>query len=202
MKTISKISLFLLTIILLSSCEKSYRFQIDSPKKATLDSEVSISIKEENNNGYEKVLFFVNGKEVTAQNGSFTLNTKEYGVGKQSISAMVYYGEGKSKRVNNSIEIFPNTEPALYTGRIVKTYPHDPNAFTQGLQYLDGYIYESTGKEGKSTISKLNLRTGEVLQRTKLEDEYFGEGITILNNKLYSLTWSCLLYTSPSPRDA
>lgn len=189
MKTISQLSLFLLTIILLSSCEKSYRFQIDSPKKATFETEVTISIKEENNNEYEKVLFFVNGKEVAAENGSFTLNTKDYGVGKKSISAMVYYGEGKSKRVNNSIEIFPKTEPALYTGKIINTYPHDSKAFTQGLQYVDGYIYESTGKTGKSTISKLNLKTGEVLKQTKLEDEFFGEGITILNDKLYSLTW-------------
>lgn len=189
MKTLSRISLFLLTVVLLSSCEKSYRFQIDSPKTASYETDVTFSIKEENNNEYEKVLFFVNGKEVTSQNGSVTLNTKDYGVGKQSISAMVYYGEGKSKRVNNTIEIFPNTEPTLYVGKIVNTFPHDPQAFTQGLQYKDGYIYESTGKEGKSTISKLNLKTGEVIQRVKLEDEYFGEGITILNDKLYSLTW-------------
>lgn len=190
MKTISKLSLFLLTAILLSSCEKSYRFQIDAPKKATLETEVSISIKEENNNSYENVIFFVNGKEVASQNGSFVLDTKDYRVGKQSISAMVYYGEGKSKRVNNTIEIFPNTEPVIYTGTIVKTYPHDSKAFTQGLQFKDGFIYESTGKKGKSTISKLNLKTGEVIQQTKLEDEYFGEGITILNDKLYSLTWT------------
>ena len=65
MKTLSQLSFFLFTILLLSSCEKSYRFQIDSPKKATLESKVNISIKEENNNAYEKVLFFVNGKEVT-----------------------------------------------------------------------------------------------------------------------------------------
>ena len=189
MKTISKISFFLLTIILLSSCETSYRFAIETPKSATLGDKINISVKEENGNTFEKTLIFVNGKEVDTENGAFTLDTKDYGVGKKSISAMVYYGEGKSKRVNNSIEIFPKTAPVLFTGTIVKTYPHDPNAFTQGLQYKDGFIYESTGKEGKSTISKLNLATGEVLKRTKLEDEYFGEGITILNDKLYSLTW-------------
>ena len=189
MKALSKISLFLLTIVILSSCEKSYRFNILVPKKTVLNEKVKISIQEENNRNFEKVLFFVNGKEVASENGSFTLYSKNYGVGRQSISAMVYYGEGKSKRVNNSIEVFPKTEPILYTGKIINTYPHNPEAFTQGLQYVDGYIYESTGKRGKSTISKLNLKTGEVLKQTRLEDEFFGEGITILNDKLYSLTW-------------
>jgi len=189
MKTISKISLLLLTIILLSSCETSYRFTIDSPKKAVLEDQITISIKEENNNAYEKALFFVNGKEVAAENGSFTLNTKNYGVGKQTISAMVYYGEGKSKRINNSIEVFANIPYQAYSYKIVNTFPHDDKAFTQGLEFRDGFLYESTGKEGQSTISKLDLQTGNVIRRIKLDDKYFGEGITILNDKLYSLTW-------------
>lgn len=189
MKIIHKILFTLLTVILLSSCETTYRFVIDTPKKVILEDEINVSIKEENGQPFKKVLFFVNGKEVASKNGTFTLDTNDHGVGKQIISAMVYFGEGKSKRINHSVEIFSNIEPTVYTGKIINFYPHDPKAFTQGLEYHNGFLYESTGKKGQSTISKINLKTGEVLKRVQLEDTYFGEGMTILNDKIYALTW-------------
>ncbi|MGH8511133.1 MAG: glutaminyl-peptide cyclotransferase, partial [Gammaproteobacteria bacterium] len=61
---------------------------------------------------------------------------------------------------------------------IVRVYPHDRNAFTQGLTYVDGYLYESTGVNGRSTLRKVELETGRVLQQTALPHQYFGEGLT------------------------
>jgi len=76
-----------------------------------------------------------------------------------------------------------------YGYTVVRTYPHDPTAFTQGLQYVDGFLYEGTGQNGQSSIRKVNLETGVVLQRRDLAKEHFGEGITVWNDEVYQLTW-------------
>jgi len=80
-------------------------------------------------------------------------------------------------------------KPPEYTFRIVRTFPHDPNAFTQGLAYRDGFLYEGTGLNGRSSLRKVRLETGEVVQRIDLAPEFFGEGIALLKNKVVQLTW-------------
>jgi glutaminyl-peptide cyclotransferase len=75
------------------------------------------------------------------------------------------------------------------TYKIVKAYPHDRLAFTQGLQYLNGVLYEGTGQHGQSGIRKVTLETGAVLQRQPLDAKYFGEGITVWGDTLLQLTW-------------
>ncbi|WP_224249320.1 glutaminyl-peptide cyclotransferase [Hyalangium gracile] len=72
---------------------------------------------------------------------------------------------------------------------IIQSWPHDPKAFTQGLVYRDGRLYEGTGLNGRSELREVNLETGEVLRRVALEDRHFGEGLTLLGGKLYQLTW-------------
>lgn len=81
-------------------------------------------------------------------------------------------------------------EPVWYDFSIVNTYPHDPEAFTQGLLYRDGFLYESTGRRGSSTLRKVDLESGEVLQLYKLDSEYFGEGLTDMGNRLIQLTFT------------
>ncbi len=88
----------------------------------------------------------------------------------------------------------PTPAPALqpltvYTYTVVNTFPHDRNAFTQGLIYLDGIFYEGTGLTGRSSLRKVDVETGAVLQMINLPAELFGEGITVLGNNLYQLTW-------------
>jgi glutaminyl-peptide cyclotransferase len=77
-----------------------------------------------------------------------------------------------------------------YTYRVVKTYPHDPQAFTQGLIFKDGFLYEGTGLKGQSSIRKVELATGKVLMQTPLPGDVFGEGITIWGNHVIGLTWT------------
>jgi glutaminyl-peptide cyclotransferase len=72
---------------------------------------------------------------------------------------------------------------------VVRAYPHDPKAFTQGLEFADGFLYEGTGMNGASGIRKVRLETGEVLQVQPLEDRYFGEGITLFGDSIIQLTW-------------
>jgi glutamine cyclotransferase len=73
--------------------------------------------------------------------------------------------------------------------RVVHVFPHDSEAFTQGLVYLDGFLYEGTGLNGRSSIRKVRLENGEVLQIQRLDAQYFGEGIAIVGNALFELTW-------------
>lgn len=76
-----------------------------------------------------------------------------------------------------------------WTYQIVKTYPHDREAFTQGLEYRDGFLYEGTGLHGRSTLRKVKLETGVVLQKLSLPSQYFGEGISVVGDRIVQLTW-------------
>jgi glutamine cyclotransferase len=73
--------------------------------------------------------------------------------------------------------------------KVIATYPHDPKAFTEGLQYINGVLYEGTGLNGSSSIRKVDLTTGAILKVRPISDFYFGEGITVLGNRLYELTY-------------
>lgn len=79
--------------------------------------------------------------------------------------------------------------PQVYTYKIINTYPHDKNAFTQGLVFENGFLYEGTGRRGQSTLRKVELKTGNVLMSRKLPARFFGEGITIYKNMIIQLTW-------------
>ena len=84
----------------------------------------------------------------------------------------------------------PQFKQAPVSGyEVVRTYPHDPKAFTQGLFYLDGFLYEGTGMHGESSIRKVRLENGEVVQIHRLEERYFGEGIAAVGNTIVQLTW-------------
>jgi glutamine cyclotransferase len=94
------------------------------------------------------------------------------------------------------VHVEPYTVPE-YTYTVVGSWPHDPNAFTQGLIYLDGVFYESTGLNGASSVRRVDPQTGNVLQRRDLSPAYFGEGLTEFGGKLYQLTWlsqTCFVY--------
>ena len=189
MKTINKISFLFFSFIIFTSCESEYKLSIKAPSKAILEDQIKISLLEENNFPIDEVTFFVNGKEMTSTNLSFTLDTKNYGTGKLIVSAMVAYGDQKSKRVNTSIEILSNIPFTSYDFKIINTYPHDSNAYTQGLEFYNGFLYETTGQYGESSLRKVELKTGKVIKKIDLNKRYFGEGMTIFNDDLFFLTW-------------
>ena len=81
------------------------------------------------------------------------------------------------------------SRPPEYIFKLVQSFPHDPTAFTQGLAYRGGFLYEGTGINGKSSLRKVRLETGEIVQRVDLTPEFFGEGITLLKNEVLQLTW-------------
>ncbi len=97
--------------------------------------------------------------------------------------------------------LLSNGETPLYTYRVLQIYPHDPDAFTQGLVYTNSLLYESTGLYGRSSLRKVDLETGQVLQIRNLASSYFGEGIALYGQRILQLTWrehTALLYDRDS----
>jgi glutaminyl-peptide cyclotransferase len=181
--------LCLLTITLLSSCDKPYKFKVEVPKSVKMNGSFTATLTEKNNQPIDSVQFFVNGIQYsTDAKHSFTLNSSKVGLGKHAIKALVFY-PGKVKKVNSAVEVLSNITPAIYTYKIINTYPHDAKAYTQGLEYHNGFLYESTGRKGESSIRKVDIKTGKVLQKIDINNRYFGEGITIFNDKIHFLTW-------------
>jgi glutamine cyclotransferase len=82
-----------------------------------------------------------------------------------------------------------DSEPVHYTYNVVNVYPHNKSAFTQGLVFEGGFLYESTGRYGQSTLRRVELETGNITQLHSLPDQFFGEGITIFEDKIVQLTW-------------
>ncbi len=99
-------------------------------------------------------------------------------------------GDNNEENTDNTPDTTPKVEaPKLIPYTIVKEYPHDPTAFTEGLQFVDGYMYESTGQYGASDVRKTELETGKVLLKTPMDKAYFGEGLAVLGDKIYQLTY-------------
>lgn len=83
----------------------------------------------------------------------------------------------------------PEKSRAEYTYTVVHVFPHDTSAFTQGLAYRDGFLYEGTGRNGQSSLRKVRLETGEIVREVDLAPEFFGEGITLVGDQVFQLTW-------------
>ena len=96
---------------------------------------------------------------------------------------------GSSSNTNRTNSNIASASVPVDTYEIVKTYKHDGEAFTQGLVVHNGFFYESTGEYGDSTVRKVEIETGRVLQKKDIAEDYFAEGLTILNDRVYQITW-------------
>jgi glutaminyl-peptide cyclotransferase len=90
---------------------------------------------------------------------------------------------------NQPYPILKRTKASIASINVINMFPHDAKAFTQGLLYHNGYLYESTGLKGKSSLRKVDIKSGKILKEIKLDQKYFAEGITIHEGKIYQLTW-------------
>jgi len=172
----------------LISCKSEYKFVLKTPKKIPTNQSLTISLAEKNDKKIDSVQFFIDSKKLKTEKLSVTLPISKYKLGKHTITALAFY-ENKTKKVTKSVYFMADAAPEIYTYKIINTYPHDPKAYTQGLEYYNGFLYESTGRKGTSSIRKVEIKTGKVLQQVNLDKQYFGEGITIFNHKIYQLTW-------------
>ena len=119
----------------------------------------------------------------------FKLPTDGEPTGKSGLRLRLFFAGGGSENHSRQLTFLSDVAPVEYSYQVVKEYPHDVEAYTQGLQYLDGVLYESTGNYGTSSIRRVTLETGEVKQVRDLDQTLFGEGITVLGERIYQLTY-------------
>ncbi len=141
----------------------------------------------------DSVIYSVDGTifEKRQDTSSLLLDTKKLVLGDRSLTAKVYVN-GKEDIAYSNIRILPEAAKN-YSFEVINAYPHATDAYTQGLQFSDGVLYESTGSpqgtELKTSLRKVELTTGKLLKKEEIEGDYFGEGMTIVGNKIAFLTW-------------
>ncbi|GAA4882241.1 glutaminyl-peptide cyclotransferase [Flaviramulus aquimarinus] len=184
-----------LTIIflygLLSSCgsnsnqtKSDFAIKTNAKKgNISISETLKISLENKKNHTIDSVSYTLKG---TSINDHFEL--KNFELGKHTIQAKVYFN-GQKQITTSTITLLNNDTPEVYNFKIINEYPHDITSYTQGLEFFGDTLYESTGQYKESQLRKLDYKTGKVIKSINLADEYFGEGLTILNNKVYQLTW-------------
>ncbi|RAR50952.1 glutaminyl-peptide cyclotransferase [Flavobacterium lacus] len=202
---------FILLAILFASCEdskkdKSGLFLLNttqSKAQFSTDEKATLTISNTKNKTIDSIVYFANDKKVGtvtgAKNVEFTLTDEKLGY--QNLKALVYYENDYAEATHRIELISAIKEPKLLKYTLVNTYPHDIKAYTQGLEFHRDTLYEGTGNgagnttglKGISSLRKTNYKTGEVYKKVEHPQEIFGEGITILNNKVYQLTWQNLI---------
>jgi len=144
---------------------------------------LTLSLENKKNHVIDSVIYIFNGKKTEE---SFMLNKAK--LGSQTIEAHVYFNN-EHQSISKSIVILNSEVPKIYSFKILNEYPHDITSYTQGLEFYNDTLYESTGQRGESKLRKIDYKTGSVLKNINLANEYFAEGLTIFNNKIYQLTW-------------
>ena len=155
-----------------------------------LEENIDLVLQNKENKTIDSVVYYINEKRVGSVMGNEKLSfaLKNQKLGNQTIKAIVYF-EGKNIDITSGFSIYASNEPKILNYIIVNTYPHDINAYTQGFEFYNGTLLEGTGQYKESTLRKTDYKTGKVTEQIKLEDNYFGEGITVLKDKIYQLTW-------------
>ncbi|MFA9191086.1 glutaminyl-peptide cyclotransferase [Flavobacterium sp. FZUC8N2.13] len=197
---------FILLATLLSNCgdtknRENTIFNFDSSKISALyqpQETLDLTILNPKSKQVDSIVYYVNDTKVKTVKGHEKLSFELKGqkLGYQNIKALVYF-EGENAETTTRIEVVSNVTPKLLKYTIVNTYPHDVNAFTEGLEFYKDTLYESTGSGTsssgdvyKSFLRKYDYKTGKIFKQIDLEkDKYFGEGITFVNGKVFQLTW-------------
>lgn len=149
----------------------------------SIDKTLEITLVNKKNHTVDSVVYKLDGKQI-----SELTPLSRFRLGKHTLEAAVYFND-ENQVTSTSITILNDSAPKVYSYKIVNEYPHDITSYTQGLEFYSGTLYESTGQYKESKLRKVDYKTGEVLKNINLADEYFGEGLTIFENKIYQLTW-------------
>ena len=148
-----------------------------------IDNTLELTISNPKNHEMALIAFKLDGKPVSEH-----VDLTGYKLGEHLVEADINLG-GTTETISQKIIILNNQTPKVYSYKIINEYPHDITSYTQGLEFYKGELYESTGQYKESKLRKVNYKTGEVLKNINLNDSYFGEGLTLLNDKIYQLTW-------------
>lgn len=169
-----------------NSSQKKSDFSIKTNAKKgniSISETLNISLINKKNHPVDSVNYTLEGKAITESH-----NLINFKLGKHTIEAIVFFNNERQV-ATSKITILNNEAPKIYTYNIINEYPHDITSYTQGIEFFNGKLYESTGQYKESKLRQIDYKTGEVIKNIDLADEYFGEGLTILNDKIYQLTW-------------
>jgi glutaminyl-peptide cyclotransferase len=125
------------------------------------------------------------------------LNTKDWGVGYHRVQLVWTNKAGEEFVENRTVILFSDLGADLLVAEIVKEFPHTTTNYTQGFEYYKGRLYESTGQRGQSILAEINPANGQIIRKVDVPDYIFGEGITVLNDLVYQITWEarkCFVY--------
>ncbi|SMD32113.1 Glutamine cyclotransferase [Reichenbachiella faecimaris] len=165
--------------------------KIESPRngvRKTIGDTLSFKITSSNTEiKIDSVLVSNNGKSVL--NDQLIWDTSKEMPGKQDLTVSVYLSNGTVEKKRHSVTLLSDIEPIRYTYRITNTFVHDPDAFTEGLFMYNNELYESTGEKGQSTLRRVDLKTGKIQKSVNLSSQYFGEGIALMNDNIYMLSY-------------
>jgi len=178
----------LLTIIVLKGCgdennAPKFKIKVNQKTFVTGDS-LQLSIKNQKNKPIDSIYFTARGSLVETP----YVFPEDALLGDVPIQAVIYI-EGEKFDVTTNVRLLNNKSPKLYNYSLVNEFPHDPEAYTQGLEFDGESLYESTGLKGKSSLRRVNYKTGAVEKKIDLDASYFGEGLTLINGKIVQLTW-------------
>jgi len=189
------LSIFCLFFIISTGCNSQkktsgIKFLSPEPGNVYLGDTIKLQLNVPETEQTDSVVYYVNDSVIERSNGTEAVyfDSSKLRFGPQQLVAKHYQnGELTERRV--SVTVLPQQAPEQFSFSVVNTFPHDDGAYTQGLEYRDGFLYESTGEYGHSTLRKVNLKTGEVIQKIDLPQTQFGEGLTIVDNRIVQLTW-------------
>lgn len=150
---------------------------------------IAIEIATDEDFSVDSVQVSIGDDNRTFPTASFNVEVPSRKVGTWRLLIKVYDGENSETHYRNVI-VLPENAPEELTYNIENTYPHNTEDYTQGLLIKDGFLYESTGQRGESTFKKKNLTTGETLKTINLASNLFGEGLALINDEFYQLTWT------------
>lgn len=178
----------------ISSCDedlaKDFKVELESKSKTFTPSEVIKgkvkALKDHKVNSIE--IIFQDEVISSKLSEEFSIDLSQSKLGKHELEVKIEVN-GERVELKTTVKLLSPNKPKLYTYDIVNTYPHDILAYTQGLEFHGDTLYESTGQRGESSLRKVNYETGEILNKVELQEYYFGEGLTILEDKIYHLTW-------------
>ncbi|WP_299392405.1 glutaminyl-peptide cyclotransferase [uncultured Gelidibacter sp.] len=189
----SSSKLFIITVLslLLWTCgdnpngkKSNFSLRTDAKNNTiALGETVKLSIENPKNKTVNSITYQLNDKPIDE---NFTASDLPLGI--HTLTAKVAY-DNTTEETSTNLTILNNEAPVIYSYKIINEYPHDITSYTQGLEFHNGFLYESTGQYGESKLRKVKHDTGEVLKSINIGNQFFGEGLTIMNDKLYQLTW-------------
>ena len=152
---------------------------------------IDLGIKNEHNMPIDSVIYYMNDKNIgkSIKNEKIKFNLENQKLGYTKLKALVY-ADGKNTEVETNFTIYAKDAPELLKYEIINTYNHDGSSYTQGYEFYNDNLIEGSGQYGNSSLRKTEYKTGNVVEKIDLDKKYFGEGVTILNDKIYQLTWN------------